>query len=149
MRAEIATKQAKFTLEQLHAELAGKILDNKKEADRLRQSLLHVEAVLKLLDPKHNLRRIAIRRRKPNQWFKRGTIWRAALDVLRQAKSPLSVSELAAHMLAAKGIADPPRSAVEQLEGAVRAAMRYQEGGTVVAVKGEQAVEWTLKTGPD
>jgi hypothetical protein len=28
-RAQIATHQAKYTLEQLHAELAGKILDNK------------------------------------------------------------------------------------------------------------------------
>jgi hypothetical protein len=32
LHAKIATKQAKFTLAQLHAELAGKILDNKAEA---------------------------------------------------------------------------------------------------------------------
>ena len=38
-RAEIATTQAKFTLEQLHAELGGKILDNKREAKRLAQRL--------------------------------------------------------------------------------------------------------------
>jgi hypothetical protein len=30
--ARIATKQAKYTLDQLHAELAGKLLDNKNEA---------------------------------------------------------------------------------------------------------------------
>lgn len=39
-RAEIATKQAKFTLEQLHAELGGKILDNKAEAKRAHISQL-------------------------------------------------------------------------------------------------------------
>ena len=72
MRAHIQTKQAKFTLDRLHAELAGKILDNKAEADRLRQAMVHVEAVLKLLDPSHNLRTIAVRRRKPNAWFRRG-----------------------------------------------------------------------------
>ena len=33
--AKIATHQAKFTLEQLHAKLAGKILDNKAEATRV------------------------------------------------------------------------------------------------------------------
>ena len=38
-RAEIATHQAKYTLLQLHAELAGKILDNQKEADRLRAAM--------------------------------------------------------------------------------------------------------------
>ena len=83
--AKIATTQAKLTLEQLHAELGGKILDNKAEAGRLRAAMQHVEAVLKLLDPAHNLRTIAVRRRKPNEWFKRGTMWRLALDVLRQS----------------------------------------------------------------
>jgi hypothetical protein len=41
-----ATKQAKFTLEQLHAELGGKILDNKAQAKRLAEGMKHVEAVL-------------------------------------------------------------------------------------------------------
>jgi len=49
-RAKIATHQAKFTLEQLHAELVGKILDNKAQAKRLAQSMVHVEVVLKMLD---------------------------------------------------------------------------------------------------
>jgi len=43
-RAEIATKQAKYALEKLHAELGGKIIDNKKEATRLAQAMLHVES---------------------------------------------------------------------------------------------------------
>jgi hypothetical protein len=34
-RAGIATTQAKFALEKLHAELGGKIKDNKREAARL------------------------------------------------------------------------------------------------------------------
>jgi hypothetical protein len=58
-RVEIATRQAKFTLEKLHSELAGKILDNKAEADRLRQSMVHVEAVLKLIDPAYDCRPIS------------------------------------------------------------------------------------------
>src|SRR5262245_15408495 len=81
--AKIATKQAKFTLEQLHAELGGKILDNKAEHSRLSESMKHVEAVLKLLDPSYSVRGISVRRRKPNPWFKRGTVFRSALDVLR------------------------------------------------------------------
>ena len=50
MRAKIATTQATHTLLQLHAELGGKIIDNKKEATRLAGSMRHVEAVLKLLE---------------------------------------------------------------------------------------------------
>jgi hypothetical protein len=51
MKAEIATKQAKFALLRLHAELGGKIIDNRKEAERLRRAMVHIEAVLKLLGP--------------------------------------------------------------------------------------------------
>lgn len=123
MKAHIQTKQAKFTLERLHAELAGKILDNKAEADRLRAAMVHVEAVLKILDPSHNLRGLAVRRRTPNAWFKRGTIYRTALDTLRKAQGPLTVGEIAARMVAARGIHDAPRSAMEKLEGAIRASL--------------------------
>ena len=141
-KAEIATTQAKYTLEQLHAELGGKILDNKAEADRLRQSMQHVEAVLKLLDPSHNLRTIAVRRRKPNRWFKRGTIWRGVLDTMRRAGKPLTVSEIAQRMLDAKQIKDAPRSAIENLEGAVRSSLRNHEGGTVRTVGRETPTQW-------
>ena len=51
MKAEIATTQAKFTLERLHAELGGKILDNKAQAKRLAEAMKHVEAVLKMIEP--------------------------------------------------------------------------------------------------
>ena len=128
MKAHIETKQAKFTLERLHAELGGKILDNKAEAERLRQAMMHVEAVLKLLDPDHNLRSIAVRRRTPNAWFKRGTVYRTALDVLRTAQEPLTVGEIAARMVEAKGIQDAPRSAMEKLEGAIRASLNKHHG---------------------
>jgi hypothetical protein len=143
--AKIASHQAVYTLDQLHAELAGKILDNKAEADRLREAMVHVEAVIKLLDPTHNLRVIAVRRRKPNCWFKRGTVWRTALDVLRQADAPLTVGEIAERMLAAKRIVAAPRSAVENLEGAVRAGLRnHQDNGVFTAGYGTP-LRWLLK----
>lgn len=135
-RAEIATHQAKFTLEKLHAELGGKIKDNKAEAKRLMESMKHVEAVLKLLIPGYNARSIAVRRRKPNPWFKRGTVWRSALDVLRQAEKPLSASEIAARMVTAKGVQEPAHKAVRDLEGAVRASLHNHNGKTVTAIGG-------------
>jgi hypothetical protein len=63
-RAKILTTQATHTLEQLHAELGGKILDNKAEAKRLAEAMVHVEAVLKLLEPGYDVRPIAVRRRR-------------------------------------------------------------------------------------
>ncbi len=131
--AKIATHQAVYTLEQLHAELGGKILDNKAEAKRLAAAMVHVEAVLKMLKPGYDVRPIAVRRRKPNPWFRRGTIWRAVLDVLRTAKAPMSAAEITAAMLAAKGMREPARKAVADLEGAVRAALRLKNHETVTA----------------
>ena len=42
---------AMCALEALHAELGGKIADNKRDGERLAESMRHVEAVLKLLQP--------------------------------------------------------------------------------------------------
>src|SRR3979411_559461 len=61
-------RPAMQTLERLHAELGGQILENKEEAQRLAGQMLHVEAVIKMLDPTYNLRRIAVKRRKSNPW---------------------------------------------------------------------------------
>jgi hypothetical protein len=85
-RAEIASKQAVYTLGLLHAELAGKLLANKREAIRLRTAMMQVEAVVKMLQPGFNVAGIAAKRRnKSNPWFKRGTLFRSAVDVLRRA----------------------------------------------------------------
>jgi len=84
------TRPAINTLERLHAELGAQILENKAEAIKLSGKMLHVEAVIKMLDPAFNLRRIAVKRRQPNPWFKRGTVYRRAVDALRTATEPLT-----------------------------------------------------------
>jgi Domain of unknown function (DUF6471) len=60
------------TLERLHSELAGQILQNKQEAQQLAGQMLHVEAVIKMLDPTFNLRRIAVKRRQA-EWAERAS----------------------------------------------------------------------------
>jgi hypothetical protein len=42
-------------MQTLHSELGGQILENKEEAQRLAGQMLHVEAVIKMLDPTYNL----------------------------------------------------------------------------------------------
>jgi hypothetical protein len=41
-RAEIASKQAVLTLSQLHAELAGKFLENRKATLKIKTAMLQV-----------------------------------------------------------------------------------------------------------
>lgn len=146
MRAEICTKQARFTLERLHAELGGKIQDNKKEAERLAQAMKHVEAVLKMLDPSYSVAPIAVRRRKPNSWFKRGTIYRAALDVLRTAEKPLTAREVTWRMLVAKGIMKPDQQTARDLQGAVLASLRGKAGNAVEIVGEGQPAKWRISS---
>jgi hypothetical protein len=94
-RAETASKQAVYTLGLLLAELAGKLLANKREAIRLRTAMLQVEAVVKMLQPGFNVASIAAKRRnKSNPWFKRGTLFRSAVDVLRRAGTPMTAREM-------------------------------------------------------
>jgi hypothetical protein len=63
----------------LHADIGGRILDNKRQAERLAADAIAVEAVIKLFDPEFNARAIAARRRVTgNPWFRRGTLFRTA-----------------------------------------------------------------------
>jgi hypothetical protein len=142
--AKIFTKMATAALEKLHAELGGKILQNKKEALRLAEDMLHVEAVLKLLNPNYDVRPIAVRRRKPNRWYKRGTIFRHALDVLRAAERPLTVNEITERMLTAKGVTNPDHDAKADLQVAVTSSLRNHSGKTVKNTAQGIPARWSL-----
>jgi hypothetical protein len=130
-RAEIASKQAMHTLGQLHSELAGKLLDNATQRKLLTTAMLQVEAVMKLLEPGYSVRGIAVRRRKPNPWFKRGTLFRSAVDALRRAGTPMTTREITDAMIAAKGVTATPKQ-VRDLQGGVKASLRFHKRGMVV-----------------
>jgi hypothetical protein len=143
-RAAILTKQAMYTLAKLHSELAGKLRENKKEARRLTVSMLQVEAVMKLLEPGYSVRAIAVRRRKPNPWFKRGTVFRSALEALRLAGRPLASREIVVAMLAAKGVTDASPKAIRDLGGSVKSSLQNHKGGNVVEDASASPARWSI-----
>src|ERR1700694_3078283 len=127
-RAEIASKQAVYTLGLLHAELAGKLLANKRAAIRLRTAMMQVEAVVKMLEPGFSVASIAAKRRnKSNPWFKHGTLFRSAVDVLRRAGAPMTAREIAETQIAGK-VPEAPRKQSEDLQAAILAALRKRNG---------------------
>ena len=142
-RAEILSTQAIHTLKQLHAELAGKIIDNKLEADRLRLSMQQVEAVMKMLQPGIDLRSIAVRRKKANPWFPKGKGYRGALEVLREATGPMSATEIAAAMLERLGVKEPDKALFTDFASGIATSLRNHDGKTVVGV-GHHPVRWKL-----
>src|SRR6202022_5123580 len=113
------TRPAINTLERLHAELGGQILENKQRHGELSEQMRHVEAVIKMLDPGYSLRAISVKRRQPNPWFKRGTVYRRAVDVLRTATEPLTAREIAERVLVAANIKRPDKAPLAALLGTV------------------------------
>jgi hypothetical protein len=142
---KIATQRATFTLEQLHAELAGKLHDSKREAARLIKAMKHVEAVLKLLQPGYNVATVAVRRRKPNPWFKRGTVLRHVLAVLRTAERPLSPREITVAMLRAQGVADPDEKEFYKLVKSVSSALISHGGKSLVRHDQSNPFRWSIQ----
>jgi hypothetical protein len=131
-------------LEALHAELGGKIADNKRAAERLAEAMRHVEAVLKMLQPGYNVRPIAVRRRKPNPWFKRGTVFRHVLDVMRGATAPMTARQIVEAMLSAKDIAKPDRKDVRAFVTTVQTCLQSNSGRTVRNVAEGMPGRWEL-----
>jgi hypothetical protein len=132
-RAEIASKQAVYTLAQLHAELAGKFIENRNAAVKIKTAMLQVEAVLQMLQPGFSVRALSAKRRnKSNPWFKRGTLFRSAVDVLRRATIPMTAREIADALIAGKA-PEATRKQAMDLQAALRAALRKRNGATVVS----------------
>jgi hypothetical protein len=131
-RAEIASKQAAYTLTQLHAELAGKLMDNKRAAIKIRTSMLQVEAVLKMLQPDFNIGKISPKRRViGNPWFKRGTMFRSAVDAMRRAGRPMTCRKITDAVLEGKN-PKPTRKQEIDVQAAIHVALRKRDGTTVV-----------------
>jgi hypothetical protein len=61
------TRPAINTVERLHMELGGQILETRQKHEELSGQMRHVEAVIKMLDPAYDLARITVKRRKPKQ----------------------------------------------------------------------------------
>jgi hypothetical protein len=94
-----------------------------------------------MLAPDFSVAAIAAKRRnKSNPWFKRGTLFRSAVDVMRRAGTPMTAKEIADKL-----VADKPQMNRKQaldLQQAVYAALRKRDGGVVV---GEGApARWRL-----
>jgi hypothetical protein len=132
-------------LVRLHADIGGQILENKKEAARLAASMLAVEHVIKIFNPDYNVRAISVRRRqRTNPWFKRGTLFREALGILRTATAPMTCREIVDAVLKAKSITADKRQWAG-IEQGIRAALEDHAGKSVERIEGTLPKRWTLR----
>lgn len=134
-------------LVRLHADLGGSIQQNKAEGVKLATDMLHVEAVLKMFDPEFNCRAISARRKQStNPWFKRGTLFREALGILRTATAPMTVTQLGHAVLAANKLTETAtRKQRLGIESGIRAALEtHAAKGTVQHVGEGTPKRWML-----
>ena len=103
-----------------------------------------VEAVIRLFDPDYNMRNISLRRRyKENPLFKRGTLFRNAVEVLKRASGPLTSREIVVALLKSKSIDKPSSKQIWNLYGGIQASLRNNEGKSIMRGEG-WPTRWSL-----
>jgi hypothetical protein len=78
--------------------------------------------------------------------FKRGTLFRHALDVLRVAHEPLTTREVVLAMLQASGLSEPTSKQVRDLYGGVQSSLRNCNGKAVVRVGERVPMRWSIRS---
>jgi hypothetical protein len=149
-RATIGYTPAVHALKRLHAELGGKIKENRREAKQLAADMKHVEAVLKMLRPDFNLASIVPRRRnKQASPYKRGEVFRAVLEVLRVSERPITSREISEALLHKAGIAAPPLKQIRDMVGSVHTSLRNHQGKTIERAGDGIPAKWRILRYPD
>jgi hypothetical protein len=96
-------------------------------------------------EPSFNARGIAARRRVTgNPWFKRGTLFRAALEAMRAAQGAMTVREIVDAVIAAKGITGATAKQHDMLQQAVRSSLDGHDGKTVERVGEGSPMRWKI-----
>ena len=135
---------AGYALLRLHAELAGEIVKHKRQQRRLRRDMAKVRDVIRMLEPA--IGRIptkVIIRRKPNPWFKHGTLYPAVVALLKAAGRPLHAMEITWALFKQRGIVPTDWDSVFWLRRSVERSLTYNRGRSIVAV-GSHPVHWKL-----
>jgi hypothetical protein len=96
-----------------------------------------------MLEPSINIHTAAVQKRKSNPWFKKGTLFRAAIEAMRAANRPLSSREITLAVLARRDVTDAQPQAVRDLVCSVERSLVYHRGRSVTAV-GSKPIHWIL-----
>jgi hypothetical protein len=134
-------KPATYALLRLRADLIRKSENSRQQRPSLRVDIWHVEAVIRLLEPGAKIRQLE--RRKPNPWFKHGTLFRLTVEALKAAGRPLSSQEITLALLRQRGVTDADPLAVADLLKSVERSLVYHRDGSIEAV-GSRPVHWKL-----
>jgi hypothetical protein len=129
------------------AEISGYIHEQEKKIGRLRASLLHVDASLRLFSPGADPD--AIQPKRPyrrTRYFAARELSRRCLDTLREANpTPMTTAQIAVIIMLAKGYpADDDALKTVVIEMALTILTRLCKDGSVVKSGTSSNTQWTL-----
>ncbi len=130
-------------LKNKRATLASEIVQLERQLRHRRESLVHVDACLRLLDPATEPESLPLKRMpKHIKLFRQGELGRLILDVLRNADTPVSTQEITGAILEAGGHGPSARPSVMPR---VRGNLAYLHGRRRVIKTGNgPTTRWTL-----
>ena len=127
-------------------ELAGDILELLGKVDALAYDLDTVDRALKLFDPDIELDNIpALQNRPKADWALRGEIVRIVFTILREASEPMSTRDLAASVMACRGIEGSPGKV--EIKRMRKCLDRQRERGTLIAESIGGSLHWRVRSG--
>lgn len=123
-------------LNRKYAELMGHLDRHSNEAKKLRKSMAHVEATIRLFRADYDVSGIApIIPNKAVRWRSRGYGIRMAMKAMQEAGKPLTTHEIAVAAMAGAGIPYDLRTA-KDVAAALRQSLQRRVGNGVVVVDG-------------
>jgi hypothetical protein len=111
---------------------------------------------MKMLSPEVNIRLIAPKRRNVgNPWFKRGTLYRAVIDLLRKATGPMTADDICKVLLGREAASRHPEAGEQPTGGNLGCATGAQgwrgnrgRRAATLAIERDRQLRRPLKTAP-
>lgn len=144
---ELGNKYALAALRERRAEMAGEITTLERQLRHCRDSLVHIDATLRLFDPNADPVKIANKRPyKRVKLFGAGKLNRMILAALRRGERPMGTAEVVASVVAELKFGP---DAAKGMQSRVRANLLYlsKVRGLVTKTGEGKEVRWTLADG--
>jgi len=135
-------RYALHALKQKRATIASEIVQLERQLRHKRESLVHVDATLALLDPDLSPDSIPNKRIKNINIFRSGELSRLIMSAFRESDGPLSTKEITDAVMRLHGVGEEARSAIRPR---VRTSLAYQvQRGAVVKIGEGVGARWAL-----
>lgn len=125
-----------------YCHLMGELKRYPDRADEIMQSMVHLEAVIRLFRPDADLSKLRpIGARKDTRWHKVGFGIRNVLDILKQADRPLSTREIVMEVMRRANLPTDDKEAVHSVCASIHMSILRRKGRGIMRIEGKP-IKW-------